>query len=310
MRSQALWRELQADTGRDFEWIVSGNLRLAYSADILEALRTEQAQEREDGLETEIWTGDELRRRISGIAPEVIGAKYCASDGHANPILATWMIVSAARGHGVQYLTGCEAEAVGTRAGAVESVVARHPVHGSMEIRASTVVHAAGAWTRELAKDLGVVLPLSPARNAMMITEALPPMFTEFLSSHEKQVYLRQAAKGQVHIGGVFTVPGTFDQTVTTDELERLARAAEILPSLSDALVLRSWAGTLDYTPDHKPLVGAISEIGGYVVAAGFSGHGFCLGPVIGEAVANLILGQEARVSLSELDPMRFAGAA
>src|SRR5262249_39532410 len=139
MRSQALWRELQADTGRDFEWIVSGNLRLAYSADTLEALRTEQAEEREDGLETEIWTGDELRRRISGIAPEVIGAKYCASDGHANPILATWMIVSAARGHGVRYLTSCEAEAVGTRAGAVESVVARHPVHGPMEIRARTV---------------------------------------------------------------------------------------------------------------------------------------------------------------------------
>jgi glycine/D-amino acid oxidase-like deaminating enzyme len=78
------------------------------------------------------------------------------------------------------------------------------------------------------------------------------------------------------------------------------------VPALADARVLRSWAGTLDNTPDHKPLVGSVEGLPGYVIAAGFSGHGFCLGPVIGESVADLVLGRPPQVDLSDLAPARF----
>lgn len=305
IRSLELWRELQSRTGEDFEYTVSGNLRLAFDEERLEGFRAEQQEELEDGLATEIWTGKQLTTELPFISPSVLAAKFCASDGHANPILATWAIVREARARGVWYLVNTEAEAIGTKAGAVESVTVRDE-RGRREVTTPHVIHAAGAWSRGLASGLGVDLPIVPARNVLMLTEPLPPMFDAFISSHEKQVYLRQARKGHVHIGGVFDVRDTFDQTVTTEELEKLARATEIVPSLANASVLRSWGGTIDFTPDHKPLIGTVDAVPGYIVAAGFSGHGFCLGPVVGECVANLILGRPSTADLGDLAPGRF----
>ncbi|MFC6018390.1 NAD(P)/FAD-dependent oxidoreductase [Plantactinospora solaniradicis] len=67
------------------------------------------------------------------------------------------------------------------------------------------------------------------------------------------------------------------------------------------------WGGTLDLTPDHLPLLGTPSGVDGYVVAAGFSGHGFCLGPAIGRTVAEIVTGQPTSVDVTALHPDRFA---
>jgi sarcosine oxidase subunit beta len=149
-------------------------------------------------------------------------------------------------------------------------------------------VHAAGPWTAALAASIGVHLPITPARNAMLVSEPVPPMIDAFVSSHELAVYLRQARKGQLHVGGVFTVGGTFDQRVSAPEIGQLAKAVEILPALGKLRILRSWAGTLDLTPDHLPVLGKPAAVEGYVVAAGFSGHGFCLAPAAGRAICGL----------------------
>ncbi|WP_083737084.1 NAD(P)/FAD-dependent oxidoreductase [Mycobacterium sp. MS1601] len=310
MRSQQLWRQLELDNGVDFEYRVSGNARLAYSDAALDKLRAEQLEEHADGLHTEIWTREQLNAQMPFLSPDVLGAKVCPSDGHANPILATWAVIAAAKRCGARYLTDTTAVAIGTVGGMVDSVVVHDSREGCTEIATPLVVHAAGAWSKDLASHVGIDLPLVPSRNAMMITESLPPMFDAFLSSHEKQVYLRQAQKGHVHIGGVFDIPGTFDQSVGVDEMEKLARAVELVPALKQARILRTWAGTLDYTPDHLPLVGPVVGLGGYVVAAGFSGHGFCLGPVVGEAVADLVLDRPPHVDLSALSPSRLEIAA
>ena len=65
-------------------------------------------------------------------------------------------------------------------------------------------------------------------------------------------------------------------------------------------------SGTLDLTPDHLPVIGRPDGVEGYVVAAGFSGHGFCLGPVVGRVVADLALEREPLVDVTTLSPNRF----
>jgi sarcosine oxidase subunit beta len=174
-------------------------------------------------------------------------------------------------------------------------------------VTAPVVVHAAGPWTAGLAATIGVHLPITPARNAMLVSQSAPPLLDEFVSSHELQIYLRQAAKGHIHVGRVGTVDGTFDQRVSGAEIKHLTRAVEILPGLARLRVLRSWSGTLDLTPDHLPVIGVPAAVPGYVVAAGFSGHGFCLAPAVGQAVADLARGATPSVDIAALHPDRFA---
>ncbi|HVQ97087.1 MAG TPA: FAD-binding oxidoreductase [Mycobacteriales bacterium] len=300
------WQRLGRDTGVDFEYRQGGNLRLAAAEPTLAALAAESAEEAADGLPTQVWDRAELRRRAPQLSERFVGAKYCPTDGHANPILATWMIVTAARRAGARYLTGADVTHLDCAAGRIEAVRARVGTD-LIRVTAPVVVHAAGPWTAGLAATAGVHLPIIPARNAILVSESAPPLLAEFVSSHELAVYLRQAAKGQIHVGAVGTVDGTFDQRVSHAELKQLARAVDVLPALARLRVLRTWSGTLDLTPDHLPVIGAPAALAGYIVAAGFSGHGFCLGPAVGAVIADLARGNTPQVDITALHPDRFA---
>jgi sarcosine oxidase subunit beta len=70
---------------------------------------------------------------------------------------------------------------------------------------------------------------------------------------------------------------------------------ARVLPAAGAARVARTWTGVVDLTPDALPVIDAPERVGGLVVAAGFSGHGFCLGPVSGLLCADLALGRTPR---------------
>ena len=65
-----------------------------------------------------------------------------------------------------------------------------------------------------------------------------------------------------------------------------IERGSFYLPAFGEAPIDDVWAGLIDMTPDGLPVIEAAPEIEGLVIAAGFSGHGFCLGPVTGHLYA------------------------
>ena len=84
----------------------------------------------------------------------------------------------------------------------------------------------------------------------------------------------------------------------------------QVLPILKEAPAHRAWGGLIDLTPDALPVLDAPEQIAGLVIGAGFSGHGFCLGPVSGEVLADLALGRPPRHDLSAFRLARFTAAA
>jgi sarcosine oxidase subunit beta len=68
--------------------------------------------------------------------------------------------------------------------------------------------------------------------------------------------------------------------------------------------------GYYEVTPDHNALVGETPDVGRFLYATGFSGHGFLQGPAVGEIVRDLVLGREPFVDVSPLSAERFAHAA
>ncbi len=85
---------------------------------------------------------------------------------------------------------------------------------------------------------------------------------------------------------------------------ETLRRARALLPALRDIPIQASWAGYIDSTPDGVPVIDADIGIGGLVLAAGLSGHGFGIGPGVGHLVADLVLGRDP---ISEIAQYRLA---
>ncbi|MFH5775587.1 NAD(P)/FAD-dependent oxidoreductase [Paracoccus sp. NGMCC 1.201697] len=84
-----------------------------------------------------------------------------------------------------------------------------------------------------------------------------------------------------------------------------LGRAREIFPALRDTPVAASWAGYIDSTPDGVPAIGE-TRIPGLVLAAGFSGHGFGIGPGAGHLIADLVTGTDPMVDPKPYHPARL----
>jgi glycine/D-amino acid oxidase-like deaminating enzyme len=87
-------------------------------------------------------------------------------------------------------------------------------------------------------------------------------------------------------------------------------RAVELLPELREAKITHAWAGFVDSTPDGVPGIGEVPGVPGLILAAGFSGHGFGIGPGAGHLIADLATGAQPIVDPTPYRPSRFAGSA
>lgn len=83
-------------------------------------------------------------------------------------------------------------------------------------------------------------------------------------------------------------------------------RAETLLPAFKGRAVTAIWAGFVDTTPDGVPAIGELSQLPGLVLAGGFSGHGFGIGPGAGHLVADLVSGSQPLVDPTPLHPRRL----
>jgi glycine/D-amino acid oxidase-like deaminating enzyme len=83
-------------------------------------------------------------------------------------------------------------------------------------------------------------------------------------------------------------------------------RAVDLLPPLREARIANTWAGYIDSTPDGVPGIGEVAGVPGFILAAGFSGHGFGIGPGAGHLIADLVSGAKPIFDPAAFDPARF----
>jgi glycine/D-amino acid oxidase-like deaminating enzyme len=76
-------------------------------------------------------------------------------------------------------------------------------------------------------------------------------------------------------------------------------------PAVGEVRIARVWAGIIDTLPDLVPVLGA-TDVPGFLLATGFSGHGFAMGPVVGRLMAELICDGRPSLDLSALRFSRF----
>ncbi|HVZ44850.1 MAG TPA: FAD-binding oxidoreductase [Ramlibacter sp.] len=87
-------------------------------------------------------------------------------------------------------------------------------------------------------------------------------------------------------------------------------RALALMPALRDARIASTWAGYIDSTPDGVPGIGEVPQVPGFILAAGFSGHGFGIGPGAGHLIADLVSGAEPIFDPAPFKPGRFRRSA
>src|SRR5450631_523963 len=307
----AIWGKLSETLGADVEYRRGGNLRLARTPAEAEVIRALVLAQQTLGLELHFLSD---HAAIRDVAPEisrnVLAASYCPTDGHANPVKATQAFARFARSHGAAIREGVAALAItveGDRVTGVDTSAAFIP--------ADRVIVAAGVNARSLLSPLGTDLPLSIRITHVVQSEPLPSCLLPVFGVANANCAGRQEADGRFRFSsGAGAWPGDpSDWTESSlapsasDIRSVVDRVAQVLPIAAKAPIARAWGGLIDLTPDALPVIDAPENPSGLVIAAGFSGHGFCLGPVSGLLCADLALGRAPRHDISAFRLARFA---
>tara|TARA_R110000850_G_scaffold51510_17_gene125116 strand:+ start:5340 stop:6416 length:1077 start_codon:yes stop_codon:yes gene_type:complete len=307
-RSRALWGQAEKLLGRDVEFRATGHLRLIFDAKSHADMRRFAKAAAPWGLTLEELDAADLRRRFAGLGADAIGASFSAQDGSANPRLIAPAFAAAAARAGATILPH-------TRVGAITRTPAGFAVQTSGGPLESTVLlNCAGAWGKAIAAQFDEDVPLSMHGPQMGVTEPLPHRILPVVGmwSQQSGAYLRQVERGNVVFGGGVTRTPVDPQTghAKADPhllAQQLKKVVRLVPALRDVAVIRQWSGCEGYIADDLPVMGPSGTTPGLFHAFGFCGHGFQLGPGVGDAMAELIATGTCETPLAPFDIKRFA---
>ena len=283
-------------------WLRQGGyLFLARSEERRRALEESCKLQRECGLATRMLSPREAQKIVPELSTDgVVAATFNPDDGVVFPWPFVWGFAQAATKLGVEIATFTDVVGIDVRGTTIEGVrVRRTPKGGDARgdgapehlIRTRKIVNAAGAWSPEIAKLVGVELPNTPHRHEICSTEPLKPWLKPLVADLENGLYFSQSTRGEI-VGGIgqHRVPPGLDQNSSFAFLGLYAKAlVAACPVLGKVKVLRQWSGCYDVTPDSNPIVGGVDAVEHFYQASGFMGHGFMMAPVMGKLIAEHI---------------------
>ncbi len=279
-----------------------GYLFLTRSAKKRVALEASVQLQRSCGLKSELLTPREAQKIVPELdvtgkqtdAP-VLLASYNPDDGVVFPWPFVWGYAQAAAKLGVAIHTHTDVLGIETRVDGQGQKRISAVVTDKGRIATTRVVNAAGAWSPEIARLVGVELPNHPHRHEICSSEPLKPWLRPLVADLDTGLYFSQSMRGEI-VGGISNerVPDGIDQQSSSRFLGLYARAViDLVPVMSGVKILRQWAGCYDLTPDANPIVGPVDEVRDFTQASGFMGHGFMMAPVMGKRIAeHLVTGE------------------
>ncbi|MCU1392200.1 MAG: sarcosine oxidase subunit beta [Ilumatobacteraceae bacterium] len=308
LRSMDAWERFGERPGFDVDLRQVGYLFLLTKQSDVETFERSVAMQNELGVPSRMMSAAEA----GALAPlanvdDVLAATICMRDGHANTGAAVEGYAQGARAHGVRILTGCPVTAIERDGDTITAVVT-----AKGRIPTDTVVCAAGPWSRQLGAMVGIDLPVDPVRRPIWFTEPMVdlPHDHPFTIDFSTGFYFHDEGKGLLFGMADPDQPAGFDVELRADWLEVVGEVAmHRAPKLLDVGIAGGWTGFYETTPDHNGLIGESSTLPRFFYATGFSGHGFLLGPAVGEVIRDLVMQRTPVVDVSKFSVDRFSQA-
>ena len=305
LKAFEVFQNFEEEFGASPEFHQIGYLFLAREQEELETFKKNIELQNRFGVPSKLLTREEVRKGWAFLNLEdVFGGAFCHTDGYAGPSEVTNAIAKRARGYGVKMFEKTEVISIEVTGNRISSVATKE---GQVETR--TVVNAAGPYAASVGRLAGVEIPVNPIRRQLFVTDPfdkIPPS-VPLTIDHKQNFYFRREGECVLLSGPQDDKPSynlttDFDAMVVTAE-----KAMHRVPVFEKANIARGWAGLYEISPDNHAILGKVSGVDGFVLAVGFSGHGFQHGPAAGMAIAELILkGKSEIIDITPLALSRF----
>ncbi len=311
-----LFATLEAETGQATGFRQNGSLSVATNAERFLELKRGASMGRSFGLEVEVIGPAEIGARYPFVETgDLVGGIFLPKDGQTNPVDTTLALARGARMRGARVVEGVKVQQIVVDAGRAVGVRT-----DAGEVRAGTVVLAAGMWSRDLARATGVAVPLHAAEHFYIVTEPIPGLPTDLPSLRvtDEAAYYKEDA-GKILLGcfepeakpwGEDGIPDDFAFGTLPEDIDHFEPILELatrrFPRLRETGIQTFFNGPESFTPDDRYLLGETAEVRDLFVACGFNSIGIQSSGGAGKVLAEWIRDRHPPVDLTDVDIRRF----
>ncbi len=311
------YKEAEAETGQSIGFHETGSLRLATTQAELEAYKRLPPLYETLGVPYEVVTPRQVTALNPLVEPAGLwGAAHTPADGHIDASGATHAMAKGARNRGAEIWRRCPVHKICRRDNNWEIVCDKG------RVRTENIVLAASFWTRELALQIGLDLPLYALEHHEIVTDPIPALYglvREVPTIRDPAAPSNIRQEGHSLLCGVYEsepvfwgtdgIPPEFGQEMLVPSLDRLEesliRAMNRMPALGEAGFKTVNNGPLCFTPDGCPIIGPMPGYDGLWLAAGFP-VGIGTGGGAGKFLAEWIVNGVRPYALPMVEARRF----
>jgi sarcosine oxidase subunit beta len=297
LHSLRVFQDFKNEVGGDSGFTEAGFLVLTPEKD-LEGLEANVALQQSVGIQTDLLTHDDITERWPYLeAADLVAAAFEPESGYADPSLTVNSFAQAAKRNGAEFHLDTEVIGLNFDSGTIRGVKTTRG-----DFQAPAVVNCAGPWGARVAGLAGVNVPIDPCRVQVAFFrrpegfEADHPMVVDFTHGS----YWRPETGGQTLVGLIdpseqenVVDPDSYDENGDLEFVAEVGnRLVERYPAMKKSAITTSYAALYAITPDWHPVIDELIPGSGLFICAGFSGHGFKLGPAVGSMVADMVMDQ------------------
>ena len=300
LESRRLFAELSSEG--DFGLKQRGLLMLCKTQKGLDEEAHVAREAHEIGLQAEILDAAATAELDPSITMDVTGAVYFPQDCHLDPQRFMAEIRRRVVNLGGAIESGVEIDSIETRDGRVSAVSGN-----GRRFEGKQFVLAAGSWTPELLKLVGMNLPLQAGKGySLTLTE--PPELPQLCSIFAEAKVAITPMGGSLRFGGTMEVGG-LDLSINPARVRGIVKSVNAyFPKFSeqDFAEVKPWAGLRPVSPDGIPYLGKSGKFTNLTIASGHAMMGLSLGPVSGRLVADLLAGDPPFRPIGGMSAGRF----
>ena len=310
-----LYNKLEQETGLATGWKMNGGLRLACNEERWTEVKRQATTAHSFGLDMQLLTPKEAQDLwpLMDIS-DIVGAAFLPTDGQASPSDITQALAKGARAKGAVLRENTPVTEVLTARGKLVGV---RTANG--DIACEKLVLCCGQWTRELAKTIGVTVPLISVEHQYMLTEAFGvPTDLPTLRDPDRLTYYKEEVGGLIMGGyepnGIHWakdgIPEGFDFQLLDSNFDHFEQLVEMalprVPKLESVGVKQLINGPESFTPDGNFILGEAPEMANVFIGAGFNAFGIASGGGAGMALAEWVANGAPPYDIWPVDIRRF----
>ena len=307
LRGLEAYSTFTRDHGQPIDFSMDGYLYLLSDQRTVDVFAESTRLQNSCGVSSKMISPEQARSLSPLVNTDgMLAACWSPDDARATPESVVMGYAASSRKLGARIVQHCEVTGIDVRG---ERIHAVHTDRGT--VSTDTVICAAGAWSRAIGDMVGLDIPVTPVRRQIAFTGPLPstqnraPLTIDFPSNF----YFHPEGSGLLLGWSDPDQPAGFNMKFELDDwLMGLGKIASVrAPAILDYGIASGWAGLYEVTPDNNQIIDRPSHLDGLIVATGYSGHGFLMGPATGEIVRDLCLGKTPRYDISTFRLARFA---